>query len=89
MECVQQSTIEDQRRSLSPSIRNEIVQDLVTHMFSFTNNPDKQFCTKAAKLLVSKYTFMEDLGPKVSGYVSMPQIFTLPYKEDNYRKGYW
>ena len=70
MDCIHKVTIEDQRRALTPSLRNEIVRDLVTSMFSYKNNPDKAFCTQAAKMLVSKYKFLEDLGDKVSGYVS-------------------
>lgn len=69
MDCMQKKTIDDQRRALTPPLRNEIVRDLVAHMFSYNNNPDKAFCTRAAKMLVSKYAFLEDLGERVSGYV--------------------
>ena len=57
-------------RALVPKIRNEIVRDLVSQMFSFDSKPQKEFCTQVAKLLVKKYTFMQDVGQKVSGYVS-------------------
>ena len=39
-------------------------------MFSFDPKPQKEFCTQVAKLLVKKFTFMRDVGLKVSGYVS-------------------
>ena len=54
----------------SPPVRNEIVRDLVTQMFSFRVKPDTAFCTQAARKLVLKYKFMRDVGSGVSGYVS-------------------
>ena len=70
MDCIEASTEEEQQQALIPTVRNEIVRDLVTHMFSFNPKPQKDFCTKVAQMLVKKYCFMADKGQKVSGYVS-------------------
>jgi len=70
MTCLRKDTEEEQRQALVPGIRNEIVRDLVSQMFSFDPKPQKDFCTQVAKLLVKKYPFMRDVGQKVSGYVS-------------------
>ncbi len=70
MSCIGQETEDDRRQSLEPVIRNEIVRDLVTHIFSHNPNPQKEFCTQAAQMLVQQYKFMRDRGHKVSGYVS-------------------
>ena len=61
----------EQRKRLTPDVRNAIVHDLVTTMFAYVNKPNKEFCTKVAKKLVLKYSFMKDVGIGVSGYVSM------------------
>ena len=70
MRAIEQETEDDQRQALEPVIRNEIVRDLVTHMFSYNSNPQKELCTQTAQMLVRKYKFMSDTGCKVSGYVS-------------------
>ena len=49
--------------------RNEIVRDLVVHMYAFVSRPSPSFCKEAAKKLVAAYPFMKDSG-KGSGYVS-------------------
>lgn len=61
----------EQRKRLTPDVRNAIVRDLVTTMFAYMNKPNKEFCTKVAKKLVLKYSFMKDVGIGVSGYVSI------------------
>ena len=43
-------------------------------MFCNDPNPNKQLCTKVAKLLVKKYKFMRDVGEQVSGYVSLWEL---------------
>lgn len=70
MTCIGQETEDAKCQSLKPVIRNEIVRDLVTHMFSHNPNPQKEFCTQVAQMLVQQYKFMRDRGHKVSGYVS-------------------
>lgn len=70
MHCIAQETEEAQRQALVSKIRNEIVRDLVSQMFSFNPRPQKEFCEQVAQLLVKKYKFMRDVGQKVSGHVS-------------------
>ena len=70
MECIEQPTLEEQKRALNTSIRNEITRALGTHMFSHNPKPTKVFCTEVARMLVKKYPFMRDTGKKESGYVS-------------------
>jgi len=53
---------------MAPRIRNEIVRDLVSQMFSFDPKPQKNFCTQVAKLL-KNYPFTRDVGQKVSRYM--------------------
>ena len=52
------AAIRDKR--LYPDIRNEIVRDLVTHMYGHVDRPTMGFTNKAASLLVQKYPFMAD-----------------------------
>ena len=59
-----------QRRKLTPDIRNAIIRDLVSTVYAHTSDPNKAFCTTVAKALVRKYPFMKDVGTNVSGYVS-------------------
>ena len=70
MVCIQQPTDEARKMQLTPTIRNEIVRDLVVSMFSFQQKPNKAFVEQAARLLVKKYPFLKDVGQNVSGYVS-------------------
>ena len=53
----------EQRRRLTPDVRNAIVHDLVTTMYAVVPKPNKDICTKVAKQ-------MRDAGTNVSGYVS-------------------
>lgn len=71
MNCIQKETEEQQQQALIPTIRNEIVRDLVAQIFFHNPKPQKEFCTNVAQLLVRKYPFMRDIGHKVSGYVSL------------------
>ncbi len=64
------NTEDGQRQALVPLVRNEIVRDIVAHMYSYNPNPSKDLCTQVAEMLVKKYKFMRDVGQKVSGYVS-------------------
>lgn len=75
MECIEQQSLEEQKRALNPSIRNEITRALGTHMFSYNPKHNKAFCTEVARMLVKKYPFMRNTGKKESGYVSI--FFTL------------
>ena len=50
--------------------RNEIVRDLVVHMYAFANRPSPKFCKEAASKLVVAYPFMKDSG-KGCGYVCL------------------
>ena len=60
----------EQRKQLTPDVRNAIVRDLITTMYAYMSKFNKSFCTKVAKALVKKYSFMKDVGTGVSGYVS-------------------
>lgn len=57
------------RKELTPKIRNEIVRDLAATMFAYMQKPDKDFCTRVAKMLTDKYRFLRDVGSTNSGYV--------------------
>ena len=70
MQCINQENEEERKRSLVPSIRNEIVRILATNMFCHDPQPHKDCCTRVAKMLVKKYKFLKDVGDHVSGYVS-------------------
>ena len=61
----------EKRKMLSANIRNAITRDLMTTMYAFMPNPDKDFCTSVAEKLVQKYGFMRDVGTNVSGHVSV------------------
>ena len=43
-------------KKLNPEVRNEIVRDLITHMYGFVDKPSP----KVARMLVEKYPFMAD-----------------------------
>jgi len=70
MECLNAKSTAEKRKKLTPSVRNEIVRDLVTTMYAYMPNPNKAFCTTVAKLLVETYDFLKDVGSNVMGYVS-------------------
>ena len=70
MHCIKLPSDEDRKLALVPSVRNEIVRVLANNMFCHDPNPNKEFCTRVAKLLVKKFKFMRDIGENVSGYVS-------------------
>ena len=69
MECLNGKSDVKKRKKLTPSVRNEIVRDLVTTMYAYMPNPNKAFCTMVAKLLVESYSFLKDVGANVTGYV--------------------
>lgn len=60
----------DKKKLLTPQLRNEISRAYVTHIFAHISNPRKDFLTRAAKILVKKYSFLKDIGDYSSGYVS-------------------
>ena len=61
--------------AINPDIRNEIVRDLVTHIYAFCDKPSTGFISKVAKMLVEEYPFMADSSglsdslPYVSNYL--------------------
>ena len=57
----------ERRNRLTPDIKNAIVRDLDSTMYTLTSQPNKEFCTQAAKQLVQKYPFMKDVGTNVFG----------------------
>ena len=62
MQVILEKNEEEQKRMLTPSVRNSIVRDLVTTMYTYMPKPDAKFCTHVAQQLVMKYTFMRDAG---------------------------
>ena len=44
-----------EKQTLDPELRSEIVRDLVTHMYSFTEKPSPRFQEDVAQKLVSKW----------------------------------
>ena len=47
-------------KRLYSEVRNEIVRDLVTHIYGHEEKPNIDIATNVAKLLVAKYPFMAD-----------------------------
>ena len=93
MACTTAESVDEQKKLLTMSIRNEIVWDLVTQMFAFKAKLDRVFCGTVAKELVKKYPFMKDSGMTTSDYVSLANItfscFVI-YKEFLFNlKGSW
>lgn len=70
MHAIKASNDSEKRKRLTPDVRNEIVRDIVSTMYAYMSQPNKEFCTQVAKQLVTKYSFMKDVGTNVSGYVS-------------------
>ena len=58
-----------EEKKLTPDVRNEIVRDLVTHMYGYMEKPTSSFCTFVAQRLILQYQFMRD--SKGTGYVSI------------------
>lgn len=52
---------------LTPDTRNEIVRDLVTHMYGYMEKPTYGFCKFVAQRLTNQYPFMRD--SKGTGHV--------------------
>lgn len=62
------------KKRLTPDIRNEIVRDLVTHVYGCVGRPSSSFITKIADMLIERYPFMADSSdstPSVSAYIHM------------------
>jgi len=57
-------------KKLNPEVRNEIVRDVVVHMYACVDRPTSAFVSKVADQLIEKYPFMRDtnntLCPSVS-----------------------
>jgi hypothetical protein len=49
-----------EENKLTPEVRNEVVRDLVTHMYGFMEKPTSSFCKYVAQRLILKYKFMRD-----------------------------
>lgn len=62
-------------KKLTSDIRNEIVRDLVTHMYGYVEKPTSSLCKFVAQRLILKYTFMRDT--KGTGYVSLAVTVTI------------
>lgn len=62
-----------EEEKLTPDVRNEIVRDLVTHMYGYVEKPTTSFCKFVAQRLILKYSFMRD--SKGTGYVSIVTPF--------------
>ena len=77
MTCIRADGTDEQKKMLTASIRNELVRDLVTQMYTVRLKPDRSFCTLVAKSLVKKYPFMKDAGDNVSGYVSISMALSM------------
>ncbi len=58
-----------EEKKLTPDVRNEIVRDLVTHMYGYMEKPTSSFCKFVAQRLILQYQFMRD--SKGTGYVSI------------------
>jgi hypothetical protein len=59
---------------LTPDIRNEIVRDVVTHMYGYMEKPTTSFCKFVAQRLILQHKFMRD--SKGTGYVSLKKEIT-------------
>lgn len=58
-------------KTLNPEVQNEIVRDIVTHMYANVDKPSPAFISKVAEMLVDEYPFMSDsseFSPAVSFY---------------------
>jgi len=64
-----------EEKKLTPDVRNEIVRDLVTHMYGYVEKPTTSFCKFVAQRLILKYPFMRDT--KGTGYVSIDRVFFI------------
>ena len=71
MERINAPSESDSRKLLTPSVRNEIVHDLVSQMYSVWPQPTRSNCTQVAKKLVRSYSFMRDEGEGITGYVRL------------------
>ena len=57
-----------EEKKLTPDVRNEVVRDLVTHMYGSMEKPSSTTCKFVAQRLILKYPFMRDT--KGTGFVS-------------------
>ena len=71
MYAIEAADENEQRKRLTPDVRNAIVRDLVSTMYAHMSQPNKDFCTRVAIQLVQKYPFTKDVGSNVTGYVSI------------------
>ena len=73
--CIDQDTDEAKKNKLIPivrTVRSEICRVLANAMFCYDPNPNKELCTRVAKLLVKKYKFMADVGKGVTAGMGIP-----------------
>ena len=68
-------------KKLNPDIRNEIVRDVVTHMYAYVDKPSTGFINNVAKMLVEKYPFVSDSSdlPDSLSYVSELYVWFLNF----------
>ena len=80
MSAISATTEAEKRRLLTSTVRSAITRDLMTTMYAFMPKSDKNFCTEVAQKLVQKYSFMSDVGPNISGYVSVFRFSLHAYR---------
>ena len=61
------------RKKLNPEVRNELVRDIVTHIYGTVDKPNPALIAKVARSLVQRYPFMADsvLSPGCTIFVSV------------------
>ena len=74
MSAISAPTEAEKRKLLKANVRNALTRDLMTTIYTFMPNPDKNFCTDVAEKLVQKYSFMRDVGANVSGHVFIQNV---------------
>ena len=63
--------------NLTPDIRNEIVRDLVTHMYGYAEKPTATFCKFAVQRLILKYPFMRHQRDMICKFTHLLPILCL------------
>lgn len=76
-------------KRLYPEIRNEIVRDLVTHMYGHVDKPDTSLAMKVGNLLVEQYPFMADSVTGSGSAASVSAEGIMYYHVTLYFQGSW
>ncbi len=66
-------------KRLSPDVRNEIVRDLVTHMYANIDKPGALFVSKVADKLIKTYPFMADSSESTPAVCYVHHEHSFPY----------